>query len=259
MDVSIVIVSTNEGHFLRPCLEALREGTAGVQCEVFVVDNACEDDTASVTQSMFPETRVIRNSSRYGFAQANNTALRQARGRYLLVLNPDTEVRPGALATLVRYLDEHSKVGIAGARLLNPDGTLQYSCRKFPSGRSVLFRWLPKCPEAVREWALRDYLMADWDHGSARAVDWVMGACLCVRRAAAGQVGLLDEGFRLYYEDIDWCCRMWKGGWEVHYVPAAVIMHHYQRASARRLFSRALWTHVYSVCRFFVKHLRLRL
>ncbi len=254
-----MIVSTNEGHFLGPCLAALREGMAGVECELFVVDNRCDDDTVGIAQSTFPEARIIRNPFRYGFARANNVALRQARGRYLLVLNPDTEVRPGALATLVRYLDGHPEVGIAGAKLVNPDGTIQYSCRQFSSLRSVFFRWLPKCPEAVRQWALRDYLMIDWDHASARAVDWLMGACLCVRRAATEEVGLLDEGFRLYYEDIDWCYRMWKGGWDVHYVPDAVIMHHYQRTSAQRLVSRALWTHVYSVLRFFIKHRTLRI
>jgi len=257
--LSIVIVSTNEGHFLRPCLAALREGMAWVQCEVLVVDNACDDDTTAITRSILPEARVIRNPSQYGFARSNNVALREARGRYLLVLNPDTEVRPEALPALVAYLDDHPEVGIAGARLLNPDGTLQHSCRKFPSARSVIFRWLPRCPESIRSWALRDYLMMDWDHSSARPVDWIMGACMCVRSAAAERVGLLDEGFRLYYEDIDWCYRMWKSGWEVHYVPNAVIMHHYQRTSARRLFSRSLWTHAYSVFRFFLKHRRARL
>jgi GT2 family glycosyltransferase len=259
LDISVVIVSTNEAHFLRACLSALGRGLGGITAEVFVVDNLCEDDTVEVTETVFPEAKIIRNPERYGFARANNLALRQARGRHLLVLNPDTEVHPGALATLVRYLDHHPKAGVAGARLLNPDGTLQHSCREFPSARSVFFRWLPACPSALRDRALRHYLMADWDHGSARAVDWLMGACLCVRRSAAEQVGLLDEGYHLYYEDIDWCYRMWQKGWEVHYVPEAVIMHHYQRTSAQRLISRALWTHVRSCLRFFAKHRLLRL
>jgi GT2 family glycosyltransferase len=259
MDLSIVIVSTDEAHFLQPCLESLWHGTAGVQCEVFVVDNACEDDTAAITREVLPDATIIRNESRYGFARSNNAALRVAGGRYLLVLNPDTEVREGALKTLVSYLDEHEQVGIAGARLLNPDGTLQYSCRKFPSLRSVVFRWLPLCPNGLRERMLREYMMMDWDHASPRAVDWLMGACLCVRRAATEEVGFFDEEFRLYYEDIDWCYRMWQHGWEVHYVPDAIIMHHYQRTSAQRLFSRALWTHVRSCVRFFAKHRLLRL
>jgi len=259
LDLSVVIVSTDEGHFLRPCLEALRQAMIGIRAEVFLVENCCQDDTTAVAGEVLREARVISNPSRYGFARSNNAALRQAKGRYMLVLNPDTEVRPDALTTLVKYLDEHPRVGAAGARLLNPDGTLQYSCRRFPSMRSVFFRWLPKCPKPVRDWALRDYLMLDWDHRSARAVDWLMGACLCVRRAAVEQVGFLDEGFHLYYEDIDWCYRMWKGGWEVHYVPDAVVMHHYQRTSAQRLFSRALCMHADSVVRYFLKHRGARL
>jgi GT2 family glycosyltransferase len=259
LDLSIAIVSVNQGDLLRPCLLALGRGLSGITAEVFVVDNLCEDDTAGITRTCFPEANIIRTRKRHGFARANNLVLRQARGRHLLVLNPDTEVRPGALFTLVQYLDEHPEVGIAGARLLNRDDTLQYTCREFPSARSVLFNWLPGCPERLRERVLRSYLMLDWDHSSARAVDWLMGACLCVRRAAAEQVGFLDEGFRLYYEDIDWCYRMWKSGWEVHYVPDGVVMHHHQRTSTRRLFSRAQWTHIYSVLRFFIKHRLLRL
>lgn len=259
LDLSIVIVSTDEGHFLRPCLESLKRAMRGLRAEVFVVENCCSDRTTEITSDVLPEARVISNSSRCGFARSNNAALRQARGRYLLVLNPDTEVSPDALTTIVQYLDEHPHVGVAGARLLNPDGTLQHSCRRFPSIRSVFFRWLPKCPSRIRDWALRDYLMLDWDHLSARAVDWVLGACLCVRSAAVERVGLLDEGFRLYYEDIDWCYRMWKGRWEVHFIPDAVVMHHYQRSSARRLLSRALCMHAYSVLRFFLKHRGARL
>lgn len=259
MDLSAVIVSTNEAHFLGPCLRALRQGVEGIESELLLVDNHCTDDTVSVTRAAFPEARIVHNSAKYGFARSNNRAFEQARGRYFLLLNPDTEVRPGALPTLVRYLDQRQHVGIAGARLVNPDGTLQHSCRAFPSLRSVLFRWLPGCPESIRNRVLSDYLMLNWDHAAARPVDWLIGACLCVRRSAAEDVGFMDEGFRLYYEDIDWCYRMWRGGWEVHYVPEAVVMHHYQRSSARRLFSRALWTHVYSVLRFSAKHRLLRL
>ena len=259
MDLSVVIVSTNEAHFLGPCLRALRQGQEGLQSEVILVDNHCTDDTVSITREVFPEARILHNDAKYGFARSNNRALEQARGRYFLVLNPDTQVRPGALPTLVQYLDERQNVGIAGARLVNPDETLQHSCRAFPSLRSVLFRWLPVCPESIRNRVLRDYLMLDWDHAVARPVDWLMGACLCVRRSAVEQVGFLDEGFELYYEDIDWCYRMWQGGWEVHYVPEAVVMHHWQRTSAQHVFSRATWTHVRSVVRFFLKHRLVRI
>jgi N-acetylglucosaminyl-diphospho-decaprenol L-rhamnosyltransferase len=238
VDLSIVIVSTDEAHFLRPCLAALGRGLEGVEAEVFVVDNQCQDDTAAVTRELFPAATLVSAPARSGFSRANNLALRQAAGRYLLLLNPDTEVYPGALAALVAYLEAHPSVGAAGPQLLNPDGTLQHSCRAFPSLRSVFFRWLPFGPQSFRDRALRCYLALDWDHATAQPVDWVMGACLCVRRSAVEEVGWLDEGFRLYYEDIDWCYRMWRAGWEVHYIPEARVMHQYQRTSARHVFNK---------------------
>jgi N-acetylglucosaminyl-diphospho-decaprenol L-rhamnosyltransferase len=259
VNLSIVIVSVDHAHFLRPCLAALRRGLTGIEAEVFVVDNQCEDDSAAVTRELLPEATLVLAPARTGFSRANNLALRQATGRYLLLLNPDTEVRPGALATLVAYLDAHPAVGAAGPQLLNPDGSLQHSCRAFPSLRSVFFRWLPFGPQALKDRALRRYLALDCDHASAQPVDWVMGACLCVRRSAAEEVGWLDEGFQLYYEDIDWCYRMWRAGWEVHYVPEAQVVHQYQRTSARHVFNRATAIHLRSVIRFFLKHRLLRL
>lgn len=259
MDLSVVIISTNEARFLAPCLTALRNGLTGLQAEVFLVNNQCDDDSEAVAQAAYPDIKIVRNEVRCGFARSNNRALRQAQGRYLLVLNPDTEVRPDALPTLVKYLDARPKVAMAGAKLLNPDGTIQYSCRKFPNLRAIFFRWTPFCPRSLRDRALWKYLMLDWDHAQARPVDWIMGACMCVRRAASDQVGLLDEGFFLYHEDIDWCYRMWQQGWEVHYVPAAVVLHHHQQSSVKRPFSRSTRIHIRSAIRLFLKHRWLRI
>ncbi len=254
MDLSIIIVSTNEAHFLRDCLPALRPDLERLAVEVLVVDNVSQDDTVAVVRELLPEAAIIRAAARGGFARSNNLAMRQARGRYLLLLNPDTQVRPGALKMLVRYLDEHQHVGIAGARLLNPDGTLQPSCREYPSLRGVLARWLPWCPSDLRRSAVRSYLMLEWDHAADDPVDWVIGACLCARRAAVEQVGMLDEGFFLYYEDTDWCCRMWQQGWQVRYVPEAVVMHQYQRTGGRGFFGRATRIQVRSLLRLFRKY-----
>ncbi len=258
MDLSIVIVSVNHAKFLRPCLTTLKVAMKGLEAELLLIDNRCDDNTAAITHELIPEATVIRTDVRYGFARANNLALAQAKGRYLMLLNPDTEVSPDSLAIIVEYLNSHPQVGVVGPRLLNPDGTLQPSCRAFPSLRSVFFRWLPFCPEKLRQRALRDYLALDWDHASARAVDWVLGACLCIRRETAEHTGWMDEGFFLYYEDIDWCYRVWKAGWEVHYLPEAVVMHHYQRTSAQHIFSRTTWIHARSIARFFLKHRLLR-
>jgi N-acetylglucosaminyl-diphospho-decaprenol L-rhamnosyltransferase len=258
MDLSVIIVSTDEAGFLRPCLCALRSGLTHLEVEVLVVDNACQDDTVRVAREAFPEATIVTAAVRGGFARSNNLAMCMATGRHLLLLNPDTEVRPGALAALVRYLDDHPQVGIAGARLLNPDGTLQHSCRTYPSIAASFSRWLPWCPEPVRRRAVSEYLMLTWDHATDDPVDWVIGACLCARQAAVAQVGMLDESFFLYYEDTDWCYRMWEQGWEVRYVPEAVVMHHYQRAGGRGLSGRATRIQVRSLARLFLKHGRRR-
>ncbi len=258
MDLSIIIVSADSAPYLRACFQALHVALTSLGAEVLLVDNACRDDTVAVAKEAFPEVCLIRLARRCGFARANNVALRQAQGRYFLLLNPDTEVQPGALAALVRYLEEHPRVGIAGARLLNPDGSIQDSCRTYPSVSSAFCRWWPGRLDAVRTRGLRDYLMRDWDHAADDAVDWVIGACLCARREAVERVGLMDEGFFLYYEDTDWCYRMWQHGWEVRYVPEAVVMHHYQRAGGRGLFGRATRIQVRSLARLFLKHGRRR-
>lgn len=254
MDLSVIIVSADSEHYLRACLPALRAGLGDLDAEVLLVDNACRDGTLAVTEALLPEARVVRVASRCGFASANNLAMRQARGRHLLLLNPDTEVRSGAPAALVRYLDEHPQVGIAGARLLNPDGTLQPSCRTYPSLLTTFCRWLPCCPGRLRQRAASSYLMQGWDHATDAPVDWVIGACLCARRTAVEQVGRLDEGFFLYYEDTDWCYRMWQHGWEVRYVPESVVVHEYQRAGGRGLLGRATRIQVRSLARLFRKH-----
>ncbi len=161
---------------------------------------------------------------------------------------------PGALEALVAFMDAHPEVGIAGPKLLYPDGELQHSCRRFSTPAHLLVRGLHLDRVMVRSHILRDAVYADWDHTTPRDVDYVTGAAMIVRRAAMAQVGLLDEGFRLYFEDQDWCYRMWQGAWRVAYVPDSRMIHNHQHASARGHFSKATRTHIKSMVRFFRKH-----
>jgi GT2 family glycosyltransferase len=260
MDLSIITISTNEAHHLAGCLASLHGAMGRLTTEVFVVDNCSTDGTAEVAQTHFPAAQVIRNPVRRGFAANNNAAMRCSRGRHLLVLNPDTVVHEGALETLVAYLDGHAAVGICGPRLLFPDGRLQLSCRRFPTWRSVLARRTPLRRFLWDSSLNADHLMANVDHDREQLVDWMLGACLMARRAAVDEVGLLDEGFFLYVEDIDWCYRMWRQGWKVAYVPAARVTHHHQAETDRRWLTRRTWIHYRSIGRFVWKHyLRPRL
>jgi len=226
VDCSIIIVTYRTETQLGECLASLHRSLEGAALEVIVVDNSTTLLRADFPER-FPWARFVENRSNLGFARASNQGLRLARGRHLLLLNPDTVVPTGAVGTLIRYLDEHPDVGAVGPRLLNMDGTLQYSCRRFPGwltiffGRySILTRLLPQ--NAVS----RRYLYLDWDHGSVADVDWLTGACLMVRREVVESVGFLDEGYFLFVEDMDWCRRIRDARWKIVYVPDATLMHH---------------------------------
>jgi len=230
MDLSIVIVSYRTPKYLRRCLQTLDAHVSSVSREVLVVDNDSGDESAAIARS-FPGVVVIETGQNLGFAGGVNRGLEAARGRYILVFNPDVEVGEGALDTLVEFMDAHPECGLAGPKLLNTDGTLQYSCRRAFSLSAIFLRrtFLGRLFPNAR--TLRRHLMMDYDHAEPRVVDWVVGAAMMVRREALEDVGPMDERYFLYFEDVDWCTRMAARGWAVYYVPHSVMTHHWQRAS----------------------------
>jgi hypothetical protein len=252
--VSVVVVSTNERELLRACLSSIFDAPPRESLEVIVVDNACTDGSAGMAKGFSPGCRVVTNPRRRGFARNNNIGLREAHGRYALLINADAWVRPGAIDALVSFLDTYQEVGICGPRVLNPDGTLQLSCRTFPTVRSVLMRRIPLFRWLLPKRILRGHLMQDWDHSSDRAVDWLLSACLLVRREAIDAVGPMDDDYFLYGEDVDWCWRMWQKGWQVYFVPEAEVFHHYRRLSARHLLTRKTLIHIKSLTHFWRKN-----
>lgn len=254
MDLSICIVNWNVREDLARCLESLPEAAAGLEYEVIVVDNASTDGSLELLRSRFGEVSVIANGCNRGFAAANVQALAQARGRWLLLLNPDTVAPPESLAELVRFGDEHPRAGVVGPKLVHGDGSLQPSCRRFPTLCAAVLRNTVLgrlCPGA--RWSA-DYLMEEWDHQSVRIVDWVSGACMMVRRQAFEQVGTLDEGFYWGSEDVDYCWRMGKAGWEVLYTPQPVITHFVGHSTSQVQVKTILRTHR-GMYRLYRKHL----
>jgi len=202
----------------------------------------------------FPAARVIENDRNYGFAGGNNRGVAHSDGRYVMLLNPDTQVHAGALDELYAFMERTPDAAAAGAQLIGLDGEVQTSCRRFPSRLAVLLRGTPLGRLFPRHPSLCRYLMTEWDHASTRPVDWVLGACMMIRRQAWQAIGPLDEGFFMYYEDIDWCYRARQAGWSVYYVPAARITHHHRRESARGIFNRLTREHLKSIMRLFRKH-----
>jgi N-acetylglucosaminyl-diphospho-decaprenol L-rhamnosyltransferase len=253
VDCSVVIVNYRTDEVLAECLASLTKTAAPLEFEVIVVDNG-GTLAGGGFRERFPQVRLVENRENVGFARAANQGIRLARGRHVLCLNPDTVVHEGALAAMVAYLDAHPGVGAVGARLLESDGTLQYSCRRFPGYLTIFFgryalltRLLPKNA------ASRDYLYLDWDHRSVREVDWVSGACAMVRREVIDTVGGFDEGYFLFVEDMDWCRRIRDRGWLVVYLPDAVVTHHIG-ASRGQVPPRVVWARHAGMLRYVRKH-----
>jgi N-acetylglucosaminyl-diphospho-decaprenol L-rhamnosyltransferase len=253
--VSVIVVSHGHAAFLPTCLASVYASWPGEDLEVFVVANLRDDGSAELVRESFPRAHLIENERPRGFAANNNAALRRSRGRYLLLLNPDTELRPGALEAMMAAVDGEERVGLCGPQLLYPDGRVQPSCRRFPTLASVIARRSPLRVFFRDSPANRRHLMADFDHSRASRVDWMLGACLLVRRDLLREVGLLDEGYFLYVEDIDWAYRARAAGWHAWYEPGARVVHHHLARSDRALLSRYSWLHLQSMWRFFRKHL----
>jgi len=254
IDISIIVVSNNHQSFLPRYLSSVYKNQGNLGLEIFVVDNASKDTTSSYVKTKFPHVMLIQRTKKYGFAANNNVAIKQARGTYILLLNPDTEIQPHALRKLFNTMEENPTVGVCGPKLLFPDKTIQYSCRKFPTIMSFLVRRTP-LRLLIKQNNVNDkHLLKHINHSKIQQVDWLLGACLCIRKKVVDSVGLLDERFFLYGEDIDYCLRAWHAGWKVWYVPTAHIIHHHQAQSDKRLFSMYSWHHMQSVVRFALKH-----
>lgn len=218
---TIVIVNWNTRDLLAACLDAVYADDPATR--VVVVDNASADGTVEALSPRFPQARWIASAENLGFARGNNLALREVETEFAWLLNPDTEVRPGALAALEAWLDAHPRAAVAGAGLWNPDGTPQACSFAFPTPVGSAAEWLFLPRRLAR---LRDRAFRLAPRREAGPTDWVLGAAMLVRTRAMQEVGLLDEGFFMYSEELDWCHRFRTAGWEVHLVPDAPVMHH---------------------------------
>ncbi len=255
VDLSIVIVSWNTCRLLDECLESVRQELArqgnslNLRAEVFVVDNGSTDGSVEMVRTRYPDVKVIANRHNPGFAGANNQALAEARGRFSLLLNPDTVVLPDGFGALVRFMDEHPRAGAAGSRLLNTDRTLQPSCSPAPTLARELWRMF----HIDRLYPYGEYDMRRWPPTEPRPVDSVQGAAMLVRRSAQEQVGPLDASYFMYSEEVDWCTRIRRAGWEIYWVPASQIVH-YGGQSARQV-ADAMFLQLYrGKIQYFHKH-----
>jgi len=254
--VSVVIVNWNVRDLLRKCLEslpgALALPEATVTFETIVVDNGSRDGSVEMLRETFRNVQLIQPGENTGFSRGNNIGIEASSGQYVLILNPDTEALPGSIARLVQYMEAHPTVGVAGPQLLNEDGSVQSSRRRFPSLMTAFFEstWLqPLAPRGMLRW----YYMLDIDDSAETAVDWLQGAALLVRREAINDAGMFDERFFMYSEELDWQRRMKAAGWNIIYLPSAKIIHYGGRSSDQVVAQKHIHFQT-SKIRYFTKH-----
>ena len=283
VDLSVVIVNWNVRELLGRCLRSILapgarvgkasetlavqgaegqgsavwrlavEGAPACTIEVIVVDSASSDGSVEMVRRAFPEVGLYASEENLGYTGGNNLGIEASRGRYVLVLNPDTEVIGAALQAMVAYMEGHPEVGVLGPQLLWPDGTVQSSRRRFPTVGTALIestflqKWFPRHP------TLRRYRVLDRPDDAVSEVGWVSGACMVVRRAAFEEVGLLDDGYFMYSEEMDWQKRMRDAGWKVVYWPRAQVRH-YEGKSSEQVVALRHIRFGRSKVRYFRKH-----
>ena len=225
-DISVIIVSWNAKHYLLDCLKSLNSSGPEKSIEIIVVDNASTDGSPEAVERDFPGAQLVRNRTNRGFAAANNIGIEQSNGRYVCLINSDIKVLGNCLERLCDYMDSKSSIGMLGPRILNPDMTFQSSCRRFPSLWNNLCTAIGLSRIFKQTRFFGGEQMLYFKHDVLSRVDVLAGCFLMVRREALNQVGLLDERFFIYSEDVDWSRRFWNAGWEVVFFPDAQAIHY---------------------------------
>ncbi len=226
MNLSIIIVNWKVKDLLRKCLASIYEHTSGITFEVFVVDNDSHDGIEVMVLQEFPQVTLIVNNRNVGFAKANNQAIEQSSGEFVLLLNPDTELKDNAFTKMIEVMKAHPKVGVCGAKLLNSDGSLQPSVRRFPTFCSQLLIALKLHHAFKNVKVIKRYLALDFDYSKEQTVEQVMGAVFMIRYEMLHDIGGLDEDYFIWFEEVDYCKRAHNAGYEILYTSQAEVIHH---------------------------------
>ncbi len=285
MDLSIVILNYKQKGLVKQCLKGIVAAQPQLKYELIVVDNDSSDGSLEMVKKIFqpepdlinhqgilpiikpleiPPIKTIQAEANNGFAAGNNLGIKKASGKYVMILNPDIAIVPRALEKMLNFMAVKPDVGIIGPKLINPDGSVQYSCRRFPNFLMPIYRRTisGKLPFAKK--AINDYLMKDLGHEKNEEVDWLFGACLLIKKSVLDKIGLFDERFFMYFEDLDLCRRAWQAGFKVVYLAEVEMVHYHQRLSAEKggvlgIFSKAGRIHTASGIKYFAKYLGVKL
>ncbi len=261
MELSIIVTNYKNPDLLKVCLDSIKKNVTGVSYELIVADSETGEDTIIMMREEYPDVIFFPFKKNVGFQALLKKAIENSKGENLLLLNGDIIVNPGSVEGLLQYEKENETVGIVGPKLLNFNGTLQYSCFRFYKPQTIIYRrtFLGRLAFAKKhiDW----FLMKDYDHKKAQEVDWLMGSALMISRKAIDKVGFMDPRYFMYMEDVDWCRRFWENGFKVVYYPLVSMHHYHGKGSAKGgfiqslLFNKMTWIHIASGLKYFKKFL----
>lgn len=254
MELSVVIITWNAKHFLVKCLESLYQMNKGFDFELIIIDNNSTDGSIEFIEENYPCAILIKNKMNKGVAPARNQGLKIVKGKYVLILDVDTElITENAFVNLVKYMDNNPDVGLLGCKLIFSNGDLQLTCRKFPSVMVKILNRIEKVKFVQESKILKDYYMHDYDHKSIIMVDYVIGAFQFIRKEMIDKIGLYDDTIFYGPEDIDYCLRAKKNNYKVVYYPDVTLYHFYQRIT-KKIFTKITFLHIKGLFHFFFKH-----
>lgn len=259
MDLSVIIVNYKSPEKVITCIDSIKNSDTGdLDLEVIVVDNKSGDDSREIILRKHPDIKFIKSDKNLGMGGGNNLGARNSKGEFVLILNPDTLIKKDSINKLHKYIKENEEVGVVGPKLLNPDKSLQYSCRRFPKAFTPIFRrtFLKNLAKAN----LDRFLMKDFDHDETREVDWMLGSCLMVDlKAFDNRDKIFDDKFFMYFEDTDLCRRVKRNNFKIVYHPEAVVIHDHMRESADKpwylapFIDKLTREHIKSWIKYFLK------
>ena len=253
--LSVCIVNWNTRNLLLDALASIYDAPPDFPFEVVVVDNASPDGSAAAVAAQFPQVLLIANAENAGYARGNNQALERADGEYRLLLNPDVVLPPGGLAQAVAFMRQYPEAGALGVKQIHPDGRLQRSVRGFPAPLAVLWELTGLSRVFPRSRLFGAYRLTWFEYDAIMEVDQPMGTFLLMRNAALAQVGLLDEAFPIFFNEVDWCLRCKRAGWKIYFTPNVAIVHH-GGASTTQVGAAMAWESRRGLLNFYAKHYR---
>lgn len=261
MELSIAINNYKNPELLKLCIDSLRKNISGIEYEIIVADSETEEETEMMMREEYPEVRFFPFKENVGFQVMLKKGINESKGDFILLLNGDIIITPDSVEKLISYIKENKNIGMVGPKLLNFNGTLQYSCFHYYKPITIIYRrilFLQKFGFVKKH--LDWFSMKDWDHETPREVDWLMGSAMMVSREAVQKVGPMDSRFFMYMEDVDWCRRFWENGFRVVYYPLSIMNHYHGKGSDKGgffysiFFNKLTWVHIESAVKYFWKY-----